>query len=193
MGKSDYAVTHVLQWNRGIPGPLVPYLEGFQPIYTVTIDGVEFVRVYDLRRIPPPDWMVRQSGCSWQFGGKITFAGYGEHRRGDGETLGPNQHMIELVFQTAAATGVPPEYQVTGALHPKANEGQTISFTTTLAPHSDEGLLAKAVQTVQLPEGAGLSDYWLQLSVIDPATRQPLPAVNLETLQRSSYAGLPAC
>ncbi|HEV2108622.1 MAG TPA: hypothetical protein VGR16_10205 [Thermomicrobiales bacterium] len=190
---TDYAVTHILQWKRGIHGPVGPYLEDFQPLYTVTIDGVEFVRVYDLRRIPPPDWMVQQSGCSRQFGDGITFVGYGQHRRGDGETLGPNAHMVELVFQTNAATRVLPEYQVTGTLHPKANEGQAISFTTSFTPSREAGLLAKTVQTVQLPEGRKLSDYWLQVSVIDPATRQPFPAVNLATSGRSSYAGLPAC
>ena len=57
---TDYAVTHILQWNRNTVSGVVPYLSNFEPIYTVTIDGVDFVHVYDLRHIPPPDWMVEQ-------------------------------------------------------------------------------------------------------------------------------------
>jgi hypothetical protein len=58
---TDYAVTHILQWNRTTGPGVVPYLSNFEPIYTVTIDGVDFVRVYELRLIPPPDWMVDQA------------------------------------------------------------------------------------------------------------------------------------
>jgi hypothetical protein len=54
---TDYAVTYVLQWQRNTVGEVIPYLANFTPIYTVTIDGVDFARVYDLRHIPPPDWM----------------------------------------------------------------------------------------------------------------------------------------
>jgi hypothetical protein len=54
---TEYAVTHILQWQRNTVGGVVPYLANFEPIYTVTIDGVDFVHVYDLRHIPPPDWM----------------------------------------------------------------------------------------------------------------------------------------
>jgi hypothetical protein len=54
---TDYAITHVLQWNRDAFGGVMPYLARFRPVYTVRIDGVDFVRVYDLRQIPPPAWM----------------------------------------------------------------------------------------------------------------------------------------
>jgi hypothetical protein len=57
---TDYVVTHILQWNRNSSRGVIPYLSNFEPIYTVTIDGVDFVHVYDLRHIPPPDWMVEQ-------------------------------------------------------------------------------------------------------------------------------------
>jgi hypothetical protein len=55
---TDYAVTYILQWKRSSVSRVVPYLADFAPIYTVTIDGVDFARVYDLRRIPPPPWMI---------------------------------------------------------------------------------------------------------------------------------------
>jgi hypothetical protein len=55
---TDYAVTYVLEWKRNTFGGVVPYLSTFKPVYTATINGVEFARVYDLRKIPPPDWMA---------------------------------------------------------------------------------------------------------------------------------------
>jgi hypothetical protein len=36
---------------------VLAYLARFPPIDTVSINGVAFVRVYDLRHIPPPEWM----------------------------------------------------------------------------------------------------------------------------------------
>ena len=57
---TDYAVTHILQWKRSTFSGVITYLSEFEPTYTVTIDGVDFVRVYDLRRIPPPASVVEQ-------------------------------------------------------------------------------------------------------------------------------------
>jgi hypothetical protein len=190
---TDYTVTHILQLNRTTFPRVMYYFENFQPIYTVTIDGVEFVKVYDMRRIPPPDWMIEQSGCSWRFGDEVTLAAYGQRSPVDEDSLGPNEEMIELVFQTDAPTDVSPVYELTGTLRPKANEEQAISFTATLTPNTKVGLLAKAVEVLELPEGATLDDYWLQLSIFDPVTGQLLPAVNLTTSRMGYYAGLPSC
>jgi hypothetical protein len=70
-GGADYAVTHVLEWNRDTFGPAIPYLARFDPVYTVRIDGVDFVRVYDLRRIPPPAWLADQRTTGGAIAGRI--------------------------------------------------------------------------------------------------------------------------
>jgi hypothetical protein len=54
-------------------------------------------------------------------------------------------------------------------------------------------LLARALAAVLLPAGRQLGDYWLEVWVIDPATGQPLPAVNLATSAGGDHAGLPTC
>lgn len=190
---TDYAITHILQWQRDTSGGVVPYLESFQPIDVVTLNGVEFVRVYDLRRIPPPDWMIEQSGCSWSFGGRITLAAYGAHNWAGGAPPGANEQTIELIVQTNAITGSPPAFQVHGVLVSRRAGDAAIEFTTSLIPNAQPGLLAKAVQTVPLPDGKTLRDYWLQTSVIDPATGLPLSAVHLATSQESDRAGRPEC
>ncbi|HEU0115175.1 MAG TPA: hypothetical protein VFQ80_10890, partial [Thermomicrobiales bacterium] len=54
---TDFAVVHILEAKRDTFGGAIPYLSRFPPVYVVRIDGVDFVRVYDLRRVPPPSWM----------------------------------------------------------------------------------------------------------------------------------------
>ncbi len=187
---TDYAVTYILQWQRSTSGRVVPYLADVAPISTVRIDGVDFARVYDLRRIPPPDWMLAPAGCSWRFDGKVTFVAYGPRQPVRGEASGST---IELVFRTDATSGVLPAYQLRGVLHPKDGMGAALSFTTSLVPNSQPGLLTEAVAAVRLPAGRPLGDYWLEVWVIDPATGQPLPAVELGTSVGSDHAGRPGC
>lgn len=67
--RTDYAVTHILEWKRDTFGGALPYLARFTPVYTVRVDGVDFVRVYDLRQIPPPPWMADQGKIRRQIPG----------------------------------------------------------------------------------------------------------------------------
>lgn len=42
----DYLVIYVHQWQRGTPQNLLDALAGLQPVHTVMVDGIEYVRVY---------------------------------------------------------------------------------------------------------------------------------------------------
>ncbi|MER3403841.1 MAG: hypothetical protein C4289_00575 [Chloroflexota bacterium] len=54
---TDYFVTYVTMWQRDTVSPaLQHYLDQQRPVLTVTIDGLVYARVYDLRRIPVPEW-----------------------------------------------------------------------------------------------------------------------------------------
>lgn len=44
----DYAVIYINQWQRNMPRQLIEALTGVEPIHTVQIGGVDFVRIYDL-------------------------------------------------------------------------------------------------------------------------------------------------
>ncbi|MEA2594970.1 MAG: hypothetical protein QOF01_1439, partial [Thermomicrobiales bacterium] len=154
---------------------------------------VAFARVYDLRRIPPPAWLIEDSPCSWRFGDKVALVGYGPHRPVAGEQLGPNEQAVEVVFQTRETGGSPAAYRLDGALVPRSDGDAPIPLTTTFTLNPDRGLLAKAIRTVQLPAGRTLGDYWLQAAVIDPATGQSLPAIHLATSAPSDRAGRAEC
>ncbi|HEU5432168.1 MAG TPA: hypothetical protein VFU81_10920 [Thermomicrobiales bacterium] len=72
--ETDYAVTHILEWNRDSFGGVLPYLARFRPVYTVRIDGVDFVRVYDLRQIPPPPWMADRGEIARREPGAVSLS-----------------------------------------------------------------------------------------------------------------------
>ncbi len=42
----DYVVVYVHQWQRGTPQNLLDALAGLQPVHTVVVDGIEYVRIY---------------------------------------------------------------------------------------------------------------------------------------------------
>ena len=55
---SDYAVIYINQWQRGrLPDELVDYLMEEEPALVVRLQGLEYAYVYDLNRIPPPDYL----------------------------------------------------------------------------------------------------------------------------------------
>jgi len=42
----EYVVVYVHQWQRGTPQNLLDALAGLQPVHTVVVDGIEYVRIY---------------------------------------------------------------------------------------------------------------------------------------------------
>ncbi len=190
---ADYAVTHILQWQRDTTGRIIHYFDDFTPIDTVNINGVPFVRVYDLRTMPPPGWMINESACSWRFDDQITLASYGQHKPEAGETPAPNEQMIEIIFQTNNSVERETAYKLDGVLIPRKGEDANISFSTSFVPNPQNGMLSKAVQAVQLPKGKKLSDYWLQVTVANPKTGEKLEALRLTNGTRTEASGQPSC
>lgn len=76
---------------------------------------------------------------------------------------------------------------------PDTRGHRSLTFTTMLTPTSEVGLLAAVEQALLFPGGMRLSDYWLQVSVLDPATDQLLQASNLKSSASSFTAGSPDC
>ena len=55
---SDYALIYINQWQRGrLPDELIDYLMGKEPVLVVQLQGLDYAYVYDLNRIPPPDYL----------------------------------------------------------------------------------------------------------------------------------------
>jgi len=50
---TDFVVLYLNQWQRGLPSAeFMAYFEQLKPSYDVSINGVEYVRVYNLREVP---------------------------------------------------------------------------------------------------------------------------------------------
>jgi hypothetical protein len=59
---TEYFVTYITSWQRNTLAPaLQRYLNQHEPVLTVTIEGLPYARVYDLRRIPLPAWYFHDS------------------------------------------------------------------------------------------------------------------------------------
>lgn len=50
---TDYYVAYIQRWQRELDDEVISYLEQFEPLGVVEVEGVEFARVYKLADIPP--------------------------------------------------------------------------------------------------------------------------------------------
>ena len=49
---SDYLVVYQNQWYRRIPPIMFDSLDQVEPIKSVWVDGIEYVRIYDVETLP---------------------------------------------------------------------------------------------------------------------------------------------
>ena len=55
---SDYYVLYINEKQRGkIPPELTDYLAGLEPARVIRINGLDYVYIYDIRDVPPPDYI----------------------------------------------------------------------------------------------------------------------------------------
>ena len=60
---SDYCVLYINQRQRGrLPRELLAYTDRLKPAMIVRIQGLEYVRIYDLREAPVPSYLLGQRG-----------------------------------------------------------------------------------------------------------------------------------
>jgi 4-amino-4-deoxy-L-arabinose transferase-like glycosyltransferase len=56
LDSSDYVVTYVSQWQKGMTKALVDTLSRIEPEHIVVINGAEYAKVYKVSDIPPADY-----------------------------------------------------------------------------------------------------------------------------------------
>ena len=62
--EADYAVLYVHQWQRQVPdAQTLHYFAQLTPEYTVTLHGLDYARVYDLRAAPTPAYFTDWAGA----------------------------------------------------------------------------------------------------------------------------------
>ena len=167
---TDYYVSYLPQWERGLNPVMQDQAVRYPPIDTVTIDGVPFAHVYDLRTIPPPPDMVAVLPCRWDFGdGAATLLTYDDRsvKRHEDD---PNRRQLTLYFQTA--TDLPTDTPVRVRLVPRDGDLTPITAFGTLQPAAGDGLLSTVALDVTLPRGHTTGSFDIEVGVSDLTTHR---------------------
>jgi hypothetical protein len=175
---TDYYVSYLPQWERDLNRVMQDQAAATPPLDTVTIDGVAFASVYDLRMIPPPPALVDSLSCRWTFGDALTLLTYRDvstrASRSD-----PNLRRLDLHFQPGA--GFTGDHTVRVRLVPRGDEVEPIKVETVLAPAAVPGAIATASVAFSLPRGRTTNSYDIEVTVVDPSTGDALPAQLLDS------------
>ena len=162
---TDYYVSYLPQWERDLNPVMQDQAARYPPIDTVTIDGVDFAHVYDIRAIPPPPAIVESLPCRWDFGdGAATLLTYDDQsikRHPDD----PNRRRLTLSFQTA--TDLPADTPVRVQLMPRDAALSPITAFGTLQPSAGAGLLSTVALEITLPRGHTTGSYDIEVAVAD--------------------------
>jgi hypothetical protein len=79
---SDYYILYVTPLTRnGVWPPFLAYIEGQEPVLTVTLNGLEYARVYEIRDDPMPPYMEAGGAgmVIWQGLGRMVAVGKAEN------------------------------------------------------------------------------------------------------------------
>ena len=168
---TDYYVSYLPQWERELSPVMQDQAARFPPIDTITIHGVDFAHVYDIRRIPPPAAMIAALTCRWDFGDAATLLTYRDQSiKADPDD--PNLRRLDLHFLTRFAA----VHDVHIRLVPRDDGHEPIDLTTPLVPATGAGLISTASAVFTLPHGATTDSYWIDVTLLAPATSEPVPA-----------------
>ena len=179
---TDYAVTYVNQWQRQIPSPeAVRWFESQTPAYEVQRNGLTLARVYDLRETLLPPFIDLNTAPAADFGRAIRLIGVDL----PAARLAPGSEQ-RVTFYLQALAPLRVNYNVLVRLVASdgrelwRNEGWPWGAPTAEWP-------VRAVRpdghTPAIPASTEPGLYQLVLSFYDPATLEPLPAVDVRTGQ----------
>ncbi|MFZ1771174.1 MAG: hypothetical protein WAU00_18345, partial [Caldilinea sp.] len=175
---TDYAVTYVNQWQRQLPAPeAVAWFAAQTPAYEVREDGLTLARVYDLRDTLLPPFIDLNTAPAADFGDAIRLIGVDLPQ---GQMAPGGQQLVTFYLQALAPMQT--NYNVLVRLLASdgselwREEGWPWGAPTTNWPVRE---VRPDGHTLALPADAAPGLYQLVLSFYDPATFDPLPAVEV--------------
>lgn len=171
--ETDYYIATIQQWQRDISGDVIDYLAGYEPVHTVWVEGVEYVRVYDLEGIPPPDWLTGSPGCEFLFQPNLLL-----------KNIVIEEELATFWFRTMTLNGLPDDVTLDVRLVPRSDDIGRASVgasadvrSGTFAPRQGTGLFTGVTVDLNLPAGTTLDHYLLELTISNAATGEVFPAV----------------
>lgn len=171
----DYALMYVHQWQRGHSDEqLEQYFAGVAPEKTISIDGLDYARIYNLRTLPPPSYLAGGFRRFVDWDGQVRLVA----AQGPWFGLGPNHNAgMSLYLQSTAP--ITRNLNLSVRLVNAAGEelhradGWPWGRATSNWPLHE---VWPDGHTFTTPEALTPGLYRLELSLYDPDTLEPLPA-----------------
>jgi hypothetical protein len=178
---SDYYVLYITARQQGkIPPEILAVLDGMTPVKIVTLDGLDYARVYDLRTAPIPDFFVRNSTTMTDWGDavRLVAAKSSRTRPAPGDKL-----TVTLYFQAIG----PQTNPLVARVDLRDPTGKVVVSADRAI---DEPTPYRTVWPIQfafsVPAGAPPGDYDLVAHVVDHGTNLELPASRTATGQSTA-------
>lgn len=174
--ETDYAVVYNHQWQRELPSRrMMNYFDTMTPIHTVTIDGIDYVKIYEVSDAPDPDFTVR-------WGGAIDLRYY--------DTIPGNLYpgqLFEMTLYLDKSAPLDKNYHIKVRIVNQdghtfmLKEGRPLYVKTS---EWDIGhILRDDTYRTIVPEDTPPGLYRIEVSFYDPDTFDVLPAVQLNNGQ----------
>lgn len=171
--RADFAVVYVQDWQRRLPAPRqMAWFESLTPLHTVTINDIEYARVYDMRRAPLPDYMTEWGGqirlVSYELPAVVVEPGLELPMTFYLENLAPTQSNLSVIVRLVGQDG---EVLVREQVWPYG--GATTTWRV--------GDVWPDGHVLTLPPNAADGYYRLDVGFYEPEERDLLPAVQSRT------------
>lgn len=172
---SDYAVFYIHQWQRQLPNlELLTFFDQLIPEKVIDINGLHYVKVYDLRQVPSPEFFGLKARNVIDWGGVIRLLAYELPK----ERLVPNQ-PFDITFYLGNREPIDHDLSVLVRLINSQNEeilrdeGWPAGRRTTSWAWRD---VWTDKHELMLPPDTPSGIYRLELGFYNPATLERLPA-----------------
>jgi hypothetical protein len=164
------------QWQRELPSRrMMAYFDTLTPTHTVTINGIDYVKIYDMQNVPATDFTV-------QWGGAIDLLYY--------DTIPGNLypgHLFEMTMYLNKSAPLPLDYKIkVNIVDQNGNvfmtkEGKPLEINT--SEWTIGHILRDDTFHQEVPAETPTGLYRIEVSFYDPATFDHLPAVQLNSGQ----------
>ena len=166
--EADYAVVYAQDWQRQLPSRgMIEYWEGLTPAHVVTIGGLDYAHIYDLRNAPLPefvtDWGDAIRLVSYQLPAAPISAGETFRAIFYLANLAPLDRNLNVLVRVVGADGS----------EIARSEGWPWGAPTSAWP---QGEVRPDGHDLTIPTDTPPGYYRVELGFYDPATQELLPA-----------------
>ena len=191
--EADYAVTYINQWQREIPDrETIAFFDSLEPIHTISLNGLEMARIYDLRNVPPPEFTNISTASAGQCSDDFALSAHRQDRDSllPGEstnvtlflkTLSPLEQQYQLVarlsgdddvsiWQSEQEIGIPADLL-------SLIQIEHIELDIAIPPDAAAGEYTLSIACVEPESNGAVSDAFIDVTTL---TVLPVSVVDLE-------------